>query len=118
MSNSSVSRAIAPKPVPQVAAVEYPSLKQASMEVIPGPRSNASTSIPVEPFRVYVCRWICPRLACFVRFVPISVRTMPSLPAAVSFQLSFSASLSHARHASAASLASETGIIVGLHAST
>src|SRR6185369_10651587 len=65
MSNEVAMRRMAPRPLPCVPVVEWPSRREAPTSAMPGPRSSAIISTPSSTAR----RRISPPPACFTRLV-------------------------------------------------
>src|SRR5688572_3587498 len=112
ISNSDAMRWIAPRPVPGLPAVEYPSRSARAGFANPGPQSSASSSMPLVAPRCTAPNISSPRPACFTTFVAVSVTTTASAPAAGSVNPSFSARRAAMRRASPTALRSSTASTV------
>src|SRR6185503_2279729 len=108
MSNSCDRRLIAPRPLPGLPPVEYPSRRHLAMSSIPGPRSSPMSPTPRASPRSSGCAINSPPPACLTRLLQISIATSAARPASSSLSPCRAASAATARRACAISLDSVT----------
>ena len=101
-------RATAPRPTPNVPAVDRPSVDNAEKSVMPGPWSTATTCTPGTPSRNTTCRAIMASSAWRYRFDDTSVTTIPTSPTRLSSKPNRLARCIAARRADPDTVASST----------